>query len=164
MVVVSLDLHILAPNSTSEPCILQNLPGSYGNAFEGSPASQNSSPNGLSAEQEDFNTARVTANTMGAGSPIWSAVPRYTPPTTPIDSLIVNLIESRKLNYQHDADIREFSHKNFPSVNSLLNPSVAEPDEPVASTIARHVVGIIRVHTLPEKLAVRAPLFVLTVE
>lgn len=47
----------------------------------------------------------------------------------------------------------EFTHAYFPSVNSLLNPVLYEPDKPVASTIARHIAGTIMVYTTPEKTA-----------
>ncbi|CAK7212288.1 hypothetical protein SBRCBS47491_001412 [Sporothrix bragantina] len=47
----------------------------------------------------------------------------------------------------------EFTHANFPSVNSLLNPVLYEPDKPIASTIARHVAGTIMLYTTPEKTA-----------
>lgn len=106
------------------------------------------------ATQEDFHASRLEANRLKAQNPIWASTPTYSSPICPIDRLIIDLIESRKLHNQLNPDLREFSHKNFPSVDSLLNPSLAEPDDPVASTLAKHVAGVIRVHTLPEKLAV----------
>lgn len=155
MKIVSLDLDILAPH-TATPFTFQTLPDSnFGETFDGNTVSEHHAhPTSAHAGQEDFDTARVTATMVGKESPIWSAVPRYTTPTTSIDRLIASLIETRRLNYEYGAGIREFSYKNFPSVNSLLNPSAVEPDEPVASAIAKHVMGVIRVHTLPEKLAV----------
>ncbi|ERT00651.1 hypothetical protein HMPREF1624_01880 [Sporothrix schenckii ATCC 58251] len=47
----------------------------------------------------------------------------------------------------------EFTHTHFPSVHSLLNPVLYEPDRPVASTIARHVAGTVMDYASPEKTA-----------
>lgn len=66
---------------------------------------------------------------------------------------MTNLIQSRT-----DArDAAEFAHRDFPSINSLVNPSIAEPDMPVASTVAKNLTDITRVYTLPEKIAVSPP-------
>jgi hypothetical protein len=62
---------------------------------------------------------------------------------------------------QRPADLKtsELTNSQFPSVNSLLNPSYVDHDRPVASTIARHLASVVRIATLPEKLAVCPPDF-----
>lgn len=105
---------------------------------------------------DEFYAGRVEANIMRQETVVWTMMPRYTPPTCHVDRMLLGLIDSLKLRHQIDPTSNEFTHKNFPSVASLLNPSLVEPDKPVASTIAKHVSGVIRVHTLPEKIAVSA--------
>lgn len=67
---------------------------------------------------------------------------------------MTELIESRKSARDAAKNAAEFSNRNFPSINSLVNPSITESDTPVASTVAKHLTGIVRVYTLPEKIAV----------
>jgi hypothetical protein len=67
---------------------------------------------------------------------------------------MISLIESRKGELDAARNVREFASRDFPSIKSLVNPSTEEVDTPVASAVAKHLVGIVRVHTLPEKIAV----------
>lgn len=71
---------------------------------------------------------------------------------------MINLVESRKNARDAARNAAEFANRDFPSINSLVNPFVTEPDTPVASAVAEHLIGIVRVHTLPEKIAVRLPI------
>lgn len=103
---------------------------------------------------DGFQSARLDANNLRAQVFVWSITPQYSPPTCKVDRLLCDLIDSQKHHIALDQESSEFSHKSFPSVSSLLNLSLNELDKPVASTIAKHVAGVVRVHTLPEKLAV----------
>lgn len=68
--------------------------------------------------------------------------------------ITLDLIAQRDRYHPADLKTSELTNTHFPSVNSLLNPSFADLDRPVASTIARHLASVVRVATLPEKLAV----------
>lgn len=105
-------------------------------------------------QHDEFSNAKVEANKIRDKVPIWGMVPTFCPPMCPMDVLVLTLIEQRKKHANLDENNEEFANSNFPSVNSLLNPVLYEPDKPVASTIARHVASVIRVHTTPEKIAV----------
>ena len=104
----------------------------------------------------DFSNARAEANRIRDKVPIWGMLPMFSPPMCPMDALVVTLVEQRKKHGNFEDNDKEFANTNFPSVNSLLNPVLYESDKPVASTIARHVASVIRVHTTPEKIAVSA--------
>jgi hypothetical protein len=106
------------------------------------------------ADNKEFLASRIEANRLREMATPWQTIPTYCPPATRIDRLILNIIELSRLQAQSDSNPTEFTHAHFPSVSSLLNPALTEPDKPVASTIARHVASVIRVHTFPEKIAV----------
>lgn len=111
-------------------------------------------PNHRGHNSNTFDDARVEVNRIRSNVPIWAIVPVFSQPTCIMDALVLSLVEKRKKFYNMDGNHKEFTNANFPSVSSLLNPILYEPDKPVASTIARHVASVIRVHTTPEKIAV----------
>lgn len=104
----------------------------------------------------EFHSARLEANSYRGTASVWSMTPQFSRPTCKVDRLLCDLIEAQKQEHLVHSESVEFAHGNFPSVNSLLNPSLTESDKPVASTIAKHVAGVVRVESLPGKLAVNA--------
>lgn len=112
-------------------------------------ADDDSLHSGLPTSSDIFTTGRLNANKARNESPIWAITPTYCSPTNGMDALVIDLLVKQRENN----NATEFSKVDFPSVSSLLNPVLHEPDQPVASTIARHVASVIRVHTVPEKIA-----------
>jgi hypothetical protein len=102
---------------------------------------------------ESFTEPRLQMNRIRDQTPVWSLVPTFSEPTCHIDHLITDLVAEGRREDKREERNQEFSRKNFPSVESLLNYVHYDPLKPVASTIARHVARVIRVHTVPEKIA-----------
>ncbi|KAH6663619.1 hypothetical protein F5X68DRAFT_279744 [Plectosphaerella plurivora] len=100
-------------------------------------------------DSEEFAPAREEANRMRARSSVWTHLPKHCSALSPLGRITLSLIAQRPA----DLTTSELSNSHFPSVNSLLNPSFADHDRPIASTIARHLASVVRVATLPEKLA-----------
>ncbi|KIW02317.1 uncharacterized protein PV09_06463 [Verruconis gallopava] len=101
----------------------------------------------------DFIQGQARANAIRDRESLWSCLPKHCDPTGPFDEMILDLLRTyRDRNHMTETPL-EFGHSDFPSVNSLLNPIIDEPDKPVSSTIARHMARVIRVNTLPEKIA-----------
>ena len=87
---------------------------------------------------------------------LWQQLPCYCAKTCNADGWMMDLIESRRTARDAATNVAEFASRDFPSINSLVNPSSgADADVHVSSVVARHLTNIVRVHTLPEKIAVR---------
>ncbi|KAM5341448.1 hypothetical protein ACJ41O_014479 [Fusarium nematophilum] len=121
-----------------------------------------SPPHSDQGSDEEFGTRRKEANSLRIQAKLWSFTPRYSPPTCTADSWLIDLIESRKQCEGPELDPSEPSSRDFPSINSLINPCMTELDKPVASAIAKHLTGVVRVHTLPEKIALLYVISLLT--
>jgi hypothetical protein len=111
---------------------------------------------------EYWEAPRLQANVIRDQQPIWSFLPRFSEPTCNMDHLIIDLLEANQLEEDQRERYREFSKKSFPSVDSLLNPILYDPQKPVASMIARHVAKIVMVYTIPEKIALLYMICILT--
>ncbi|KAH8172465.1 hypothetical protein LIA77_06720 [Sarocladium implicatum] len=138
----SFDLsHLLAnyPAGTASPRVA-SLPAS---AASGLP----------DAGHAEFRDDQKLANTIRTQDQLWRHLPRYCSPTCKADKWMINVIETGKDARDAAKNAAEFASRDFPSINSLINPSESKPDTPVASAVAEHLIGIVRVHTLPEKIA-----------
>ncbi|KAH8660231.1 hypothetical protein BX600DRAFT_467431 [Xylariales sp. PMI_506] len=100
----------------------------------------------------EFHEPRIKMNMIRDATPIWSIVPRFTDATCNMDHLIMDLIHESRQESDRSKRTKEFS-SNFPSVESLLNPVLYNPEKPVASTIASHVAKVTKGFSIPEKIA-----------
>ena len=79
----------------------------------------------------------------------WTTLPKHIAPTCTLDHVITDLIATRR---QHD-NMAEFQRHDFPSVQSLLNPS-STGATPVTSAIVKQIIHAMTVPTLPEQVAI----------
>lgn len=101
--------------------------------------------------------SRLLANNARAAKPIWAITPSYCDPTCDTDRLLLKLVQDLRAAHSGDGDgdgWEEAKEASFPSANSLLDSMKVDVCRPLASAIARHLVGEIMVSSLPESAAV----------
>lgn len=85
---------------------------------------------------------------------VWTALPKHTLPTCALDSVLTNLVLSRRLFEASGGNDQEFQKRSFPSIQSLLNPKYDPIKTPVTSTIVNDIIHVMTVPTLPEQIAI----------
>ena len=80
----------------------------------------------------------------------WTTLPKHIAPTCTIDHVVINLIATRR----RLDNMAEFQRHDFPSVQSLLNPTSSTGASPVTSVIVKQIIHAMAVPTLPEQIAI----------
>lgn len=83
---------------------------------------------------------------------VWTAMPKHSVPTCLVDRGTLDLVRSRKMR----DNASEFQGHPFPSVHSLLNPTLDTNITrcPVTSSIVNNIIPVTTVPTLPEQIAI----------
>jgi hypothetical protein len=68
---------------------------------------------------------------------VWSALPNLLPPNTPLDHVLTDLVNKRRACEEGGGNVQEFEKRQFPSVQSLLNPEQEQEKSPVTSAIVK---------------------------
>ncbi|CAK7271429.1 hypothetical protein SEPCBS57363_004613 [Sporothrix epigloea] len=89
-----------------------------------------------------------TVDTGTASAAPVVTVPTTTAVNTPFSTTTISRSSSSAPSHSDD-----FTHAHFPSVTSLLNPELREPEQPAAFILAHHVASTLLVYTTPERLA-----------
>jgi hypothetical protein len=85
---------------------------------------------------------------------VWSTLPKHTPSTCDLDTVVINLIQQRRQLESTGGNVSEFTRHAFPSIQSLLNPTYEPLASPVTSTIVKNIIHVMTVPTLPEQIAI----------
>ncbi|CAK7212670.1 hypothetical protein SCUCBS95973_001542 [Sporothrix curviconia] len=111
-------------------------------------------------------------HTIAKGQHVWSTLPPHLPATCLLDEVVIDILLSRRLLESSGGNNQEFQRRNFPSIQSLLNPvlslatSLDDTDSdaalssspsspgPVTNTIVNKIIHVMTVPTLPEQIAI----------
>ncbi|CAK7226382.1 hypothetical protein SBRCBS47491_006213 [Sporothrix bragantina] len=110
-------------------------------------------------------------HSIAKGQHIWSTLPPHLPATCLLDEVVIEILLSRRPLESSGGNNQEFQRRNFPSIQSLLNPvlslatslddtesdaSSSSPSSPgpVTNTIVNKIIHVMTVPTLPEQIAI----------
>ncbi|KAL2131588.1 hypothetical protein VTI74DRAFT_4829 [Chaetomium olivicolor] len=106
------------------------------------------------------NTTTSTAN-PALDTPLFTLLPRNCPPTCPLDSLLLDFLAERRQRAAEGLPQHEIEGPRYPSVSSLLNPTVSLYSHPLSKVFTDILARFPDLHTLPERVAVLYMMFLL---
>ncbi|KAH8593203.1 hypothetical protein B0O99DRAFT_627495 [Bisporella sp. PMI_857] len=145
------------PAPVATPSSFQQLP--QGPASEaGSPANRRS--NSVSSSSPYTNNS--TTNQIPPGGLTGHSAPiKNSPPTCPLDSLLLDFLHERQSSASSGASPSTLVGPAYPSVSSLLNPSKSASSHPLSKVFTDILATFPDLSTLPEKVAVLYIMFLL---
>lgn len=90
-----------------------------------------------SAVSPDSDFTLITPSVPPVCTQVWSALPNLLPPACPLDHVLVDLVKKRRACEEGGGNVQEFQKRQFPSVQSLLNPEHEPEKSPVTSAIVK---------------------------
>lgn len=96
-----------------------------------------------------------------ADTAMFSLLPRNSPPTCPLDSLLLDFLAERRQRAAEGLSQSEIVGPRYPSVSSLLNPAVSVYSHPLSKVFTDILARFPDLSTLPERVAVLYLMFLL---
>lgn len=139
------------PSGISGPQESMNFQHGAGGAERGSPGHNRS--NSVSS---NYNPGSSGVEMMGHAIPI-----RNSPPTCPLDSLLLDFLHSRQVQAADGVATPKLVGPAYPSVSSLLNPAKSAQSHPLSKVFTDILATFPDLSTLPEKVAVLYIMFLI---
>ncbi|TVY25918.1 hypothetical protein LHYA1_G005240, partial [Lachnellula hyalina] len=131
------------PSGISGPQESMNFQHGAGGSERGSPGHNRS--NSVSS---NYNPGSSGVEMMGHAIPI-----RNSPPTCPLDSLLLDFLHSRQVQAADGVATPKLVGPAYPSVSSLLNPAKSAQSHPLSKVFTDILATFPDLSTLPEKVA-----------
>ncbi|KAK4457497.1 BZIP transcription factor [Cladorrhinum samala] len=123
------------------------------------------------APSRQLNTAQTTAPyirspvaiaSSGPPSSLFNLLPQNSSPTCPLDSILLDFLSERRQRFTDgQLTAAEIVGPRYPSVSSLLNPSVSMYSHPLSKVFTDILARFPNLSTLPERVAVLYVMFLL---
>ncbi|KAJ4153110.1 hypothetical protein LMH87_009615 [Akanthomyces muscarius] len=134
-----------------------SVPSSYNNSafpsgypYQGPDASADRADNASNADE----TIVAPSSSSGGGVPRYAAPVRTTPPTCPLDSLLLDFLQERRQRAAEGLPAHEVLGPRYPSVSSLLNPANSAYAHPLSRVFTDILAKFPDLSGLPERVAV----------
>ncbi len=102
-----------------------------------------------------------TSSSAANPPPFHTLVPRNCAPTCPLDSLLLDFLAERRQRAAEGLSQSEILGPRYPSVSSLLNPSISVYSHPLSKVFTDILARFPDLHTLPERVGVLYAMFLL---
>ncbi|TVY48146.1 hypothetical protein LOCC1_G001929 [Lachnellula occidentalis] len=132
------------PNGIHGPPECMSFQHGVAGSERGSPGHNMSNPVG-----SNYNTGSSGGDMVGHAVPI-----RNSPPTCPLDSLLLDFLHSRQVQAADGVATPKLVGPAYPSVSSLLNPAKSAQSHPLSKVFTDILATFPDLSTLPEKVAV----------
>ncbi|KAK3304534.1 BZIP transcription factor [Chaetomium strumarium] len=99
-------------------------------------------------------TPATPAASAVAEAPVYAMLPRSCPATCPLDSILLDFLAERRQRFAEGLPPTEIVGPRYPSVSSLLNPTVSAFAHPLSKVFTDILARFPDLSTLPERVAV----------
>ncbi|KAI2610899.1 uncharacterized protein GGS25DRAFT_480398 [Hypoxylon fragiforme] len=104
---------------------------------------------------------QITAEDLDASRVSMRAPIKNSPPTCPLDSLLIEFLNERRQRAAEGVPARDVVGPRYPSVSSLLNPARSVLSHPLSKVFTDILAAFPGISTLPERVAVLYFMFLL---